>query len=343
MRTTWQVSFNRKAGVKIKIDTIEDFILFIEAVEQQYPAAKPRDVVSEIRELWYSDVNWELLVSSEGIRDGGAVDIDTAPNPVALMFDMKDLAPASGGKRLATRMGEVDIGHLMAGIDAALSGFPPSYPKSNLSAHGHDDSDAELKYQTLSKASGGDSRDFTTWAGDLGQAYAEFLVSRYVKSEKKPLTDFVSDKAPDAELLGDIHGYIAQEVWKKAPASASPTGGEFKISNVVRDLYLVDTSAGPGGATYRDSMEIVSGKTGADLRTFVRDRSIAFARPWFAKKAVEHRGWLGSSGFTKKGILGDALAEFDTTHTSHDAAASPADKIDSPVDHFMKMLADSVK
>lgn len=343
-KTSWQVSFQRQAGQKTRIDTIEDFILFVEAVELQYPGARPAEVASEIRQLWDADVNWELLVGSQGIKSGGAlVDIETEPNPVALMFDMKDLAPGAGAKRIETRMGPVIINHVMAGIDAVLSGGPASYPKAFLAARGHDDAQAELKYKVLSRASAGDVRDFATWAGDLGQAYGEYLAARYVKSETGSLADFMAAKSSDAELVGDIHGYIANLVWKKVPAASSPTGGEFRISNILRDLYLVDKPS--AGASYRDYMELVSERTGPDLRSFVRFRALAFARPWFAKEAIRHRGTWGSPGWTAREILDNALTEFDTVHGRHEAnaAVAAADKIDAAVDHFMALLSATIQ
>ena len=57
----------RRIRAKIKITTIEDFILFVETVERQYPSAGPKEVASEIRQLWYSDANWEVMVASQGI------------------------------------------------------------------------------------------------------------------------------------------------------------------------------------------------------------------------------------------------------------------------------------
>jgi hypothetical protein len=172
---TFEVTRIRREGVRTTIETIEDFILFVEDVERQYPGATPAQVVSEVRQAWFSDVNWELLVASEGISEGGKqVDIETRPNPIANRYDMAKLAPEKGGFRLRTPMGMVEISHVMAGIDARLSGFPGRY------RGGHDDSERIIKYRTLKKQTGGDSRDFATWAGDLGQAYAEYLVHRYV-------------------------------------------------------------------------------------------------------------------------------------------------------------------
>jgi hypothetical protein len=247
------------------------------------------------------------------------------------------LAPAAGGKKFDTALGKVDIGHVMAGIDATLNPFPSTYPSAHLKARGHDSSDSRLKYDTLKTASGGDNRDFTTWAGDLGQAYAEFLVDRHVKGNTSAkLADFMRDKAPPQELLGDVHGYVARDVWKKVPASKSPTGGEFKVSNILRDLYLVRAKP---SRTHRDYLEGTSGHAGSALDTFVAERSEAFARPWFAKKAVEHRGWWSSKGLTKSGILENAMNEFDTLHASNKASGAPADQLDTVVADFLRTMS----
>jgi hypothetical protein len=51
-RATYRVSFT-PTGKKFTIDTIEDFILFVETVERTYPSATPGEVASEIRQLWF--------------------------------------------------------------------------------------------------------------------------------------------------------------------------------------------------------------------------------------------------------------------------------------------------
>jgi hypothetical protein len=342
---TYSVSFVQTADTKIEITTIEDFILFVEDVEHQYPSATPSEIASEIRQLWFSDVNWEILASSEGIRKGNKhVDIETE-SPIATRYNMKTLAPVQGGKKLTTPLGEVDIGHVMAGIDAAHSSFPSVYPKARLDSRGHDDSDAELKYKTLKAATGGDSRDFTTWAGDLGQAYAEYMVELYVKKNPATLNKFMQDKAPTAELLGDIHGYIAVQVWKEVPASVSPSGDSFKISNVLRYLYLV---RGKSNKNYRQYVEKVSGKSGSDLRTFIVQRAKAFARPWFAKKAKDassgfgRKTWTGA--FTKEGALDEWMTEFDRLDAEHESnVKDDAEKLGKVVDDFISTLGGKVK
>jgi hypothetical protein len=234
----------------------------------------------------------------------------------------------------------VDIGHVMAGIDAALNSFPSTYPKAHLASRGHDDGDSKLKYKTLKAATGGDSRDFITWAGDLGQAYAEYLVERYVKKNSATLSNFIRSKAPPAELLGDIHGYIAVQVWKEVPASVTPSGGIFKVSNVLRDLYLV---RGKRKETYRQYVKKVSGKSDSKLRPFIVERAKAFARPWFAKKAYAAKGFWGSKGWSAESILDNLAKEFDRIDAAHESSAKAGEKLGKAVDDFIDTLGGKVK
>lgn len=87
----------------------------------------------------------------------------------------------------------------------------------------------------------------------------------------------------------------------------------------------------------------MSGKRGTDLKAYIRDRSLAFARPWFAKDAGKHRGFWSSEGFTKRGILENTMKEFDAAHAKNEQTADPPDKIDAVVDDFLSGLARSVE
>ncbi|MET0402207.1 MAG: hypothetical protein ABW123_07365 [Cystobacter sp.] len=174
------------------------------------------------------------------------MDIESKPDPIAVKFDMADLSPsakdlATGkkNKRLATAMGFVDVSHVIAGIDTRLNGFPSTYPQAYLKQRGHDSNTARLKYDNLRRASGGDASDFATWSGDLGQAYADFLVARYVSKKPMTLAAAVAARADEGAMLGDVHGYIAAEVWKFIPEMESPTGRVDKVSNYLRALYLL--------------------------------------------------------------------------------------------------------
>lgn len=237
-KTSYAVSFAANKD-KIKIESIEDFILFVEEVERQYPTATPGQIASEIRQIWFSDANWELLSAGDGISK---TDIESEPNPIA-----------------------------------------------------------------------------------------------------KSLTDFMSQAMDDDALLGDIHGYIAMDVWKSVPKSESPTGATQTVSNILRDLYLVGADESKKGKTYQSFFEKASGKTAAELKDFIRERTVAFARPWFAKKAVAHRGYWDSGGWTKSGILENAFAEFDRIHAAHVSSGQAEEQIDSILDKILQRLGDELK
>jgi hypothetical protein len=311
--TTYRVTFAEQPGRKVRIETIEDFVLFVEAVEAQYPAAPASQVVSEIRQVWYSDEHWELLVGSNGIIERGVgVDIETEPNPIATRFDMDHLQAAAtptglcaavGGRVISTSMGSVNVGHLMAGIDARLSGFPASNPHWA-------DPRARFKYDKLRQFSNADPTAFATFAGDLGQAYAVFLYRRYAeRAYTARLSQALAECAKPSELLGDMHGYIAVAVAADARGSGrSPTGTAVTASAIVRDMYLV-AKASPV-PSYRSYLERVSGARGQQLAGFVHATSLNFARLWYAKVRLdkEGQGWWPPEQFD--GYLRE-FADFD--------------------------------
>jgi hypothetical protein len=113
------------------------------------------------------------------------------------------------------------------------------------------------------------------------------------------------------------------------------------VSSILRSMYLVQAPV--KGASYLSFVEQLTGKSGNSLRGFIRDRSLRFARPWFAKKAHEHRGNWGSKGWTAAGVLENGMEEFDERHADNEATAKPENKIDSLVDMLMKMLSGTLK
>jgi hypothetical protein len=324
-------------GSKRKIDTIEDFILFAEAVEQALPGADAKAVTSEIRQIWFRDENWELLVGSSGIPasgPGGSQAVDLRTDPAMEAFDMKDLR-GSGEKTVTTPFGVVAISHVLAGMDAALSGFPASMPPG-----GTEKDVRQLKYDTLKASTGGDPRPFTTWAGDLGQGYGDYLVRRYVLNDiDVKLEDVMGVDADETQLLGDIHGYILLEA--SGARRPTPAGKAETCSGLLRNFYLQKP---PAGETYEGGFLRASGKSKADLVDFVTQQSVAFARIWFAKKELEARGgstaggWWKSKGWTKKGILEYNLKDFDKAHQTNEDKAGAEDKLETYVDQLLKKV-----
>jgi hypothetical protein len=323
---TYQVTFKQKTSQKIKVETIEDFILFVETVERQYPSAGPVEIASEIRQMWFGSDSWRAMLASEGIKSSGKNEnIEAKSNPIARMFDMVDMRATGGGRKLIeTPLGTVDISHVITGIDGALSGSSV---------------DSDLKADSLRKANKGDPRDFVTWTGDLAQAYAEYLLERWYKENKSAsLKYFVAKEASDEELLGDIHGYIAQQVWKDVPATADPGGYQNKVSNMLHRLYLVNKKqAGMDKRGYREYLEKVSGQKSNQLRDFIVERSLKFAPLLYAQSAKKI-GHLPGFHVTKAGQLEGLIEEFDKYHQINESRASEEDKLSSLVNRFMKML-----
>jgi hypothetical protein len=337
-RTTFAVSFAGPSyKSKIKVETIEDFILFVEAVEDEYSQATPEQVVGEVRQIWFSGPNWEALLNSPGINNAGrTVDIEHEPDPIAQRFDIPALK--ASGHKVATSFGAVDFGHVVAGLDGALNGaaLAPADP----------DSVEGLKYRTLHGADAGDPRDFVTWSGDIGQAYGQYLVTRYVEGhDRTTLGEAVATKASPEQLLGDIHGYIIAEVFRRTPPNVGTGWGlvqQAKVSDILRTLYLVDKSGTPAAASYESLVEQVAGKSASELRDFALQRSLAFARPWYAKVAGESRGYVGTlehnRSVSKAVVLKELMEEFDAKHAENERSAAAEDKIGALIDRFMAML-----
>lgn len=350
-KSTWQVDFKRTPGQKTNVYTIEDFILFVENVEREYPSAGPLEVASEIRETWFADPRWGVLVASQGIRDGGKlVDIETQ-GPIPKHFDMKQIAPnkkgsTEGGLTLATPMGVVDVSHVLAGIDATLSGgMAQSYPERFLEERekqtGSSDYDTFKNteaYDLLKEASGGgDTRSFATWAGDLGQAYAEFILDRYVrKNATATLASWAEVKSPRDQLLGDIQGYVAVKMSLAVPKTDSPTGGRQRVSDILRNMYLVPKK---GAGTFKEDFASASKLKPAEVAGDIERQTLQFGRQWFAAGL-----WAYRSPWTVRPevIIRRYANKFDELHATHKQDGAPEDQLQVLIDQLLKELGEKI-
>jgi hypothetical protein len=325
------------------IETIEDFVLFADQVEAAYPWASPEQVAAELRQMFYGTPHWAILSAGTGIIDDAPVlrftDIENkTTSAIARLFDLPTFK--HDHRVLDTRLGRVDIGHVLAGIDTALNGFPPSYPQAFLAAIGHDDLESDIQYDVMAEESGRDTRDFATWAGDLGQAYATFLIDRFVDKGGQTLATVAAGTMKPEEILGDIHGYIALAVAGSLASPPGLTGVQRRVSNVLRDLYFVDKPS--PRPSYRMFLEQVAQRSGDDLRPFVVERSRHFARIWYAKLAFSRGRRGGGSLFDPEGIVAGLRAEFDHFHEFQMTNGDGAEQLDSLAWDFTSNLDVSV-
>jgi hypothetical protein len=352
-RDTWRVVMAKPAaGSKREVHSIEDFVLFVEGVEHWYPSASPIEVASEIREMWFADPKWAVLLGSQGIREQGKLADMESKGPIADLWNMKQIAPNrkglpadQAGLKIQTKMGLVDFSHVMAGIDAALSGSPSSYPEGFLEEREKQTGENEYDtykntaiYETLKERSGGDPRDFATWSGDLGQAYADYLFDVHQNGvTSKNLSHWVELRATRPQLLGDIQGYIALTVLQSVPAGDRPTGARQRVSDILRAMYLVPKRDQTSMEThFAKAAGVDKGKLGG----LIRDRTLRFARLWFAKAViadetmptvrVEHA--LAKHGKT-----------FDELHDRNEAHARKEDRLQALIDGLLADLRNPVQ
>ena len=103
---------------------------------------------------------------------------------------------------------------------------------------------------------------------------------------------------------------------------------------------MTKQQAGVGGRTYFSYMKELLKKSAADIRPFIVERTLAFGRPWYAKKVADKRGWTGSEGWTKEGILENAMAEFDEKHKLNEDRVGEENRLVSLVDNLLDLLAE---
>jgi hypothetical protein len=270
---------------------------------------------------------------------GKAIDIETEPHPIAVAFDMGDLAPSGApSKAITTPMGKIGMGHVLTGIDTVINGFPTA------AAAGATSGDAALKYKTLAAATAGDPRDFATWSGDLGQAYGDYLVAKYIKgTASASLAGFSAAVADPAALTADIHGYIATQVWTDIARRGQPD----RLCQVGVG-HPQEPVPGPQDRDHRADLPPVfrEGLRQDRCRSRrVHARSHHRLRPALVRQEDSRlaRRLAQPGRWTKSGILSNALDEFDKYHKVNEASAGAADRVAATVTELNRMLAGSVK
>lgn len=148
---------------------------------------------------------------------------------------------------------------------------------------------------------------------------------------------------PSNRCLIKVSRIDAEELFKKTPETARPDANKQTISGILRTLYLVEKDETGAPRPYLAYFKQISEKkTNSELKLFIKERAIAFAKPWFAKKAVEARGkWATGLKYMttdKKTVVRKGIKEFDTHHKWNEQNADENDKLDAAVDEFIKLL-----
>lgn len=139
-----------------------------------------------------------------------------------------------------------------------------------------------------------------------------FISDVVVDGKTGTLADYVAAKAKPEEILGDIHGYIAVQVWKDTSSAEDP-GAMLSVSSILRDLYLLAKPGGTGDdGTYRAKFEKVSGKAGKELENFLWSEAFAFAEPWYVKLSLDQSYAAALDGYD------ELVREFNVAAGQHE-------------------------
>jgi hypothetical protein len=212
---------------------VDRFVAYVEEAERAFPADSPADLLSRIRNTYYSGfLVSQLLPDALGhghrTLHGNPRLGRTAHRHLTARADENGVGDNPSPYVLLRSGEQVDIGHLFLGLDALL------HPRTTVpfSAYGVPNIDA------------------TGWVADVGMAsvwttrHAEGAVDPRV-SRRLPAPDraaYYLMSAPDADLLGDVDVFAMRAQW--ALAAGQP------LSAALRAYYL-GRRGRPAGVRWR--------------------------------------------------------------------------------------------
>jgi hypothetical protein len=208
---------------------VDRFVAYIEEAERAFPADSPADLVSRIRNTYYSGFLVEQLLPDARAQGGRTLHGNPrlsrmAHRHLTARADENGVGDNPSPYVLLPSGDQVDIGHLFLGLDALL------HPRTTVpfSAYGVPNIDA------------------TGWVADVGMAsvwttrHAEGAPDPRV-SVRLPSPDrdaYFVMSAPDADLLGDVDVFAMRAQW--ALAAGQP------LSAALRAYYLGHRGRPPG-------------------------------------------------------------------------------------------------
>jgi hypothetical protein len=237
---------DRKTPDPNAIIPIDKFIEYIEAVELAYPKDKPQQVLTRVRQQYYSGIVFELLIPNAPTHEIGTKPhniFGSVPAVVPRVMDSSRVEK-DAYKHLTAQADEnptpelhrdnpspyiklangeeVDAGHLLLGVDALL----------------HPETDAP--YTTYSVP----NIDPSSWVADLGIASVmtteEETLPLYKDARPKPKAGLAANykwSAPEQDLLGDADSFGVHAQWQASPGQ--------KLSEVLHAYYLGQQSKAP--------------------------------------------------------------------------------------------------
>ena len=162
--------------------SIEDFIELVAREEARYPEEEQQQLglmISRLRKIFYPGSGWDQYIIP------GAADVERLPGEDPALAANQEVALPDGSA--------VDIGHVLAGLDAM------NHPQMV---------DGPLTINISSSAAA------ATWVGDLGSAQAEIqmaFVDQGLQISEREVQDRINENASGQDMLGDIDAYVINQ------------------------------------------------------------------------------------------------------------------------------------
>jgi hypothetical protein len=208
---------------------VDDFAAYLEEAERAFPGDSPADLLSRIRNTYYSGFLVSQLLPDARAHGGRTLHGNprlgrTAHRHLTARADENGVGDNPAPYLLLPSGEQVDIGHLVLGLEALL------HPRTT------------VPFSTY----GVPNIDATGWVADVGMA--SVWTTKHVEgapdprvSRRLPAPDrdaYYLMSAPDADLFGDIDVFAMRAQW--ALAAGQP------LSKALRNYYLGRPGRPPG-------------------------------------------------------------------------------------------------
>jgi hypothetical protein len=272
---------------------LSEYVSLVLCVEHALPTYTPRQILSLLRQLYYSAQSWSRCRGA-----GCQFWRDAIPCGLALPDPSTALGPVlMRALRASQVVGGVDIGHVFTGLEAMLC------PRA----------DVELEVPGPNWTVGMTNEEFATWGGDLGSAAAQKVRDEAdLGLAPRPWSHYIGGAgtlASDSDLEGDIDSYAMRRGLTSTGCGRSfgpritTLGGP--VSQILADYYFA--TATPVGAARADRFACVAqglggrvvgnrivNKRASSVRDPVAARVYEFAEAFY--KLKWHHGYFASAG-----------------------------------------------
>jgi hypothetical protein len=208
---------------------VDRFVAYLEEAERAFPGDSPADLLSRVRNTYYSGFLVSQLLPDARAHGGRTLRGNprlgrTALRHLTARADENGVGDNPAPYVLLPSGEQVDIGHLFLGLEALL------HPRTTVpfSAYGVPNIDATGWVADVGMAS--------VWTTRHAEGFPDPRVSRRLPAPDRDAYYYMS--APDADLLGDIDVFAVRAQW--ALAAGQP------LSAALRAYYLGRPGRPPG-------------------------------------------------------------------------------------------------